>query len=268
MLQGASVTGIRPDTRASVKSRKSRMSRTARSDVVFLQCVATHLNADPDVVYDVRGFPPELYQVKYEAVGDRALAEEVAGRIRATPALTNEDWGYDHGTWAVLTHMYPAADIPVIQLSINYAMPPEQHFELGRDLAFLRDAGDQIAHQRRGDGVRHDVDEGDAQVAVAGAHRRLDEGPVAHLEHGVGDLLLGARWDRLVLLQDLQLVVGPFARHRRIPPPVIRPGPRGPPGRRARPDRSRRRRSRRGRSPRRRRDRRAGSRGRAPARAT
>lgn len=98
-------------------------------------------NPDPDVIYDVRGFPPELYQVKYEAVGDRELAEEIAAAIRTTPALTNEDWGYDHGTWVVLSHMYPAADIPVIQLSINYGMPPEQHFELGRELAFLRERG-------------------------------------------------------------------------------------------------------------------------------
>lgn len=98
-------------------------------------------NADPQVIYDMRGFPNELYQVRYEAVGDRALAEEIAGRITTTPALTNDQWGYDHGTWVVLRHMYPEADIPVIQLSINYAMPPEQHFALGRELAFLRERG-------------------------------------------------------------------------------------------------------------------------------
>lgn len=98
-------------------------------------------NAKPPVIYDMRGFPPELYQVKYPSPGEPALASDIAGRIATTPALTNEDWGYDHGTWVVLTHMYPGADIPVIQLSINYAMPPEQHFALGRELAFLRERG-------------------------------------------------------------------------------------------------------------------------------
>ena len=98
-------------------------------------------NPDPRVIYDMRGFPPELYEVEYEAVGDLALARELAGRITTTPALTNDQWGYDHGTWVVLKHMYPHADIPVIQLSINYAMAPERHFALGRELAFLRERG-------------------------------------------------------------------------------------------------------------------------------
>ncbi len=98
-------------------------------------------NADTKVVYDVRGFPQELYEVKYEAPGEPALAQEVASSIKTTPALTNDQWGYDHGTWAVLTHMYPDADIPVIQLSINYAMSPEAHFQMGREIAFLRERG-------------------------------------------------------------------------------------------------------------------------------
>lgn len=98
-------------------------------------------NADPEVVYDARGFPPELYEVKYAARGNPDLAADIVSRISTTRAMTNAQWGYDHGTWVVLTHMYPAADIPVIQLSINYAMPPDQHFELGRELAFLRDRG-------------------------------------------------------------------------------------------------------------------------------
>src|SRR5690606_3341766 len=98
-------------------------------------------NPIPQVVYDVRGFPAELYETRYETVGDPRLAAEIVSRIKSTPALTNEQWGYDHGTWVVLTHMYPEADIPVIQLSINYGMPPEQHFALGQELAFLRERG-------------------------------------------------------------------------------------------------------------------------------
>lgn len=96
---------------------------------------------EPQVIYDMRGFPPELYQVKYGASGNRELAGEIASSIQVTRALTNDQWGYDHGTWVVLHHMYPAADIPVIQLSINYDMPLQQQFELGRELAFLRERG-------------------------------------------------------------------------------------------------------------------------------
>ena len=98
-------------------------------------------NPQPEVIYDFRGFPDELRQVEYHAAGDPSLAREVAGVITAAPAEVNEEWGYDHGTWVVLKHMYPEADIPVIQVSVNYAMAPRRHFQLGRELAFLRNRG-------------------------------------------------------------------------------------------------------------------------------
>jgi len=95
----------------------------------------------PPVIYDARGFPAPLYQVKYPAPGEPALAAELASSMTLRPASVNADWGYDHGTWVVLSHMFPQADIPVIQLSLDYGMSPQEHFSLGQQLAFLRDRG-------------------------------------------------------------------------------------------------------------------------------
>lgn len=97
--------------------------------------------AAPPVIYDVRGFPAPLYEVKYPSPGDPALAALLSAEVSRQKILTSDAWGYDHGTWAVLTHLFPDADIPVIQLSIDYAMTPAQHFELGEQLAFLRERG-------------------------------------------------------------------------------------------------------------------------------
>jgi len=97
--------------------------------------------AEPPVIYDARGFPAPLYQVKYPSPGNPALAEELIKGLPEQRIRTSSDWGYDHGTWVVLTHLFPEADIPVIQLSLDYAMPPQEHFALGRQLAFLRERG-------------------------------------------------------------------------------------------------------------------------------
>lgn len=95
--------------------------------------------AHPKVVYDMGGFPAKLYEVKYPAPGSPELAAELARTLETTHVELNGDWGFDHGTWSVLVHMYPRADIPVLQLSLDYSLPPERHLELGRELAFLRD---------------------------------------------------------------------------------------------------------------------------------
>lgn len=97
--------------------------------------------AAPPVIYDVRGFPAPLYQVKYPSPGDPTLAATLVTEVSGRKILTSDAWGYDHGSWAVLTHLFPVADIPVIQLSIDYGMTPAQHFELGQQLAFLRERG-------------------------------------------------------------------------------------------------------------------------------
>ncbi len=94
----------------------------------------------PRTIHDFGGFPDELYRVKYPAPGSPALAVRAASLAGRTEAVADE-WGLDHGTWSVLRRMYPAADIPVVQLSIDRRAPPAAHAELGRRLSPLRDEG-------------------------------------------------------------------------------------------------------------------------------
>ena len=95
---------------------------------------------NPKQVYDMYGFPSELYEVKYPAAGSPTLANAVMQRIDNSIAVDNS-WGLDHGTWSVLCRMYPMADIPVVQLSIDGTASPEDHFRMGQELAELRDEG-------------------------------------------------------------------------------------------------------------------------------
>ena len=95
----------------------------------------------PPTIHDFYGFPPALSQVQYPAPGDPVLARETAGLLSPATVAEDHDWGLDHGTWTVVRHMYPDADIPVLQLSIDLTQPPARHFELGRELAALRRKG-------------------------------------------------------------------------------------------------------------------------------
>src|SRR5260221_8561056 len=95
-------------------------------------------NEKPDTIHDFGGFPSELFQVQYPAPGSVELAQRVAKMLGAAVRM---DWGLDHGTWTVLHHMRPRADLPVVQLSIDGRLPPAAHVELGRALAPLRDDG-------------------------------------------------------------------------------------------------------------------------------
>ena len=98
-------------------------------------------NAAPRTIHDFGGFPRELYEVQYPAPGDPGLARRVQSLLAPLPVLLDESWGLDHGTWSVLKHMYPDADVPVVQLSIDETQPPSFHFELGKKLAALRAEG-------------------------------------------------------------------------------------------------------------------------------
>lgn len=95
----------------------------------------------PRTIHDFYGFPEELYQQQYPAQGDPLLAGETSRLLKPTEVDLDEKWGLDHGTWSILKHMYPNADIPVLQLSIDHSRSAEYHFDLAGRLASLREKG-------------------------------------------------------------------------------------------------------------------------------
>lgn len=93
----------------------------------------------PEIIYDFYGFPKELYQVEYSAMGAPSIAREI---IKMVPEIKEDDkWGLDHGAWAILKHIFPKADIPVFQLSIDFYQPMQYHFDLASRLKQLREQG-------------------------------------------------------------------------------------------------------------------------------
>ena len=93
----------------------------------------------PPTIHDFGGFPDKLYRIEYPAPGDPKLAEQVRDLLGGWPVQLTEDWGLDHGIWSVLYWMYPEADIPVVQLSIDRKLDLRQHYAIGRSLAGLRE---------------------------------------------------------------------------------------------------------------------------------
>jgi 4,5-DOPA dioxygenase extradiol len=95
----------------------------------------------PKTIHDFGGFPKELFAVEYPAHGSKWLAEESKKAVTTTPVGMDEAWGLDHGAWSILKHLYPAADIPVVQFSLDYTKDAQYHFDLAKELASLRRKG-------------------------------------------------------------------------------------------------------------------------------
>jgi len=127
----------------------ARVGREIPRPKVIL-CISAHwyvpqtgvtLSTAPRTIHDFGGFPGELYQVQYPAPGSPELARRVQQVLTPLEVAADESWGLDHGTWSVLTHVYPKADISVVQLSIDATRPPSFHYDVGRRIACLRDQG-------------------------------------------------------------------------------------------------------------------------------
>ena len=95
----------------------------------------------PETIHDFGGFPKELFDVQYPAPGNPVLAKETASLIHSTNVVLAHDWGLDHGTWSIVRHMYPKANIPVLQLSIDYTQGAQYHYDLAKEIVSLRKKG-------------------------------------------------------------------------------------------------------------------------------
>jgi len=127
--------------------------------------ILVDISATPKTIHDFYGFPKQLYEETYPAKGDPELAREVVSLLASHHAQEDDRWGLDHGAWSVLKFLFPNADVPVFQLSIDLAMPLDEHLELGKSLASLRQRGVLILgsgnvvhnlHALRMDGKVHD----------------------------------------------------------------------------------------------------------------
>lgn len=95
----------------------------------------------PKTIHDFGGFPQALFDVQYPAPGSPELAKETKSIIKKTTIGLDEKWGLDHGAWSVIKHLYPNADVPVIQMSLDYSQSPQYHYELAKELSSLRNKG-------------------------------------------------------------------------------------------------------------------------------
>jgi 4,5-DOPA dioxygenase extradiol len=155
----------------------------------------------PRTIHDFGGFPRELYEVDYPAPGDPGLAERVRSLLAPLPVVADHGWGLDHGTWSVLGHVYPRAEVPVVQLSLDETQPGAHHYALGRRLRPLRDegvlvigSGNLVHNLHTYAWGRHPVEPFDWAVRFEGEARRLlgarEHGPLIDYESLGNDALL------------------------------------------------------------------------------
>jgi 4,5-DOPA dioxygenase extradiol len=107
----------------------------------YIPSLAVTAMNQPRTIHDFGGFPRELFQIQYPAPGSVGLAERIRDLLGSHVLFDESEWGLDHGTWSVLCHVFPDADIPVVQLSIDETQPAIYHYEIGRRLSILRDEG-------------------------------------------------------------------------------------------------------------------------------
>lgn len=113
-------------------------------------CISAHWETEgtrvtamenPPTIHDFGGFPPELYEVQYPAPGSPELAQETKELVKSTDVYMDEAWGLDHGAWSVIRHMYPRANVPIIQLSLDSTKDAKYHYDLAKQLLKLREKG-------------------------------------------------------------------------------------------------------------------------------